>query len=211
MPLHKIIQHDPSTQILIWKITESFLELSSGLELKEKSTIRLDGMKSELHQRAFLSVRKLLQESGYSDFNLHYDAFGKPHLDDGKHISISHSHAFSSIVITNRNVGIDLEMQREKITVIAHKFAAIEAVFLNSNTQDYIQKLTVIWGAKEAIFKIRNEVGISFKDHIEVYPFEVDARETTAILNFENKKTEYDIFFEEVENFTLVYAFEKQL
>jgi hypothetical protein len=43
-------------------------------------------MKSEVHQRAFL-VFKLLQKAGYSDFD--YDAFGKPHLHDGKFIFIT--------------------------------------------------------------------------------------------------------------------------
>jgi phosphopantetheinyl transferase len=180
------------------------------VKLKEKSATRLNGMKSELHQRAFLSVRKLLQEAGYSDFDLHYDQYGKPYFEDGTHISISHSHEFSSIILTNQNVGIDLEMQRDKIKVIAHKFAETEKYFLNPNNEDYIQKLTVIWGAKEALFKIRNEVGISFKDHIEVLPFEITSKQTVAVLNFENKKTEYDIFFVAVENYTLVYAFEKR-
>jgi hypothetical protein len=36
-------------------------------------SIRLNGMKSEMHQRAFLSVRKLLQEAGYD--LIYYDVF----------------------------------------------------------------------------------------------------------------------------------------
>ncbi|WP_298221363.1 4'-phosphopantetheinyl transferase superfamily protein [Flavobacterium sp.] len=210
MPLHKIIDHNPDTQILVWKITETFEELSQGMPLKEKSAVRLSGMKSELHQRAFLSVRKLLQQAGYSDFDLHYDAFGKPYFEDGRHISISHSHEFSTIILSNRNTGIDLEMQREKIKVIAHKFAEAESDFLEPEATDYIQKLTVIWGAKEAIFKIRNETGISFKDHIKVAAFDIGQKQTTAMLNFQQKHIAFDIFFDEVENFTLVYAFEKQ-
>jgi phosphopantetheinyl transferase len=210
MPLHKIITVSPTSKILIWKITESFESLSNEVQLKQKSAERISGMKSELHQRAFLCVRKLLQEIGYSDCDLHYDPFGKPYLDDGKHISISHSHEFASIMISDQNIGIDLEMQREKITAIAHKFAEIESPFLNPHEKDYIKKLTVIWGAKEAIFKIRNEVGISFKDHIEVKSFEILQKKTTAILDFESKHIEYDIFFEEVEGFTLAYAFQKK-
>jgi len=162
MPLHKIIDHDPDTQILVWKITETFEELSQGMPLKEKSADRLSGMKSELHQRAFLSVRKLLQQAGYSDFNLHYDAFGKPYFEDGRHLSISHSHEFSTIILSHRNTGIDLEMQREKIKVIAHKFAEAESDFLKPEATDYIQKLTVIWGAKEAIFQNPQRNGYQF-------------------------------------------------
>lgn len=211
MPVFKTIHHNTQTEILVWKITETLDELKSSTSLRDTSQIRLDGMKSESHQRGFLSVRKLLQERGYSDFDLFYDEFGKPHLKDGRHISISHSHLFSSIILSDENCGIDLEMQRHKIISIAHKFADEESDFLSKTEQiQYIRQLTVIWGAKEAIFKIRNEVGISFKDHIHVNPFTIDSKKAVAILKFGSLLLKYDIFFDEVEDYTIVYAFQQQ-
>lgn len=211
MPLFKSIYIDPSSQILVWDITESFEELFGQVQLNEKSLERLNGMKSQLHQRAFLSVRKLLQEMGYNDFDLFYDKSGKPHLKDGNHISISHSHEFSTIIISNQKAGIDIEMQREKILQIADKFVNNQELqrLKSFDNQDFIKKLTVKWGAKEAIFKIRNEKGISFKDHIQVNPFEIRDKKTTAVLKIENTKQQFYINFEEIEDFTLVYAFEK--
>ena len=211
MPLFKTINFNPSTQILVWKITESYEELYHEVQLNEKSLQRLQGMKSELHQRGFLSVRKLLQEAGYNDFDLYYDELGKPHLQDGKFISISHSFHFSTIIISDQKAGIDIEMQREKIIRIADKFVNNHELdrLKSFDNQDYIKKLTVKWGAKEAIFKIRNEKGISFKYHIQVNPFEIQDQKTTALLEFENTKQQFAILFEEMEDFTLVYAFEK--
>ena len=211
MPLYKTINHNSSTKILVWKISESFEMLKNEVKLNEKSQIRLNGMKSEMHQRGFLSIRKLLQKTGYSDFDLFYDVFGKPHLTDGRHISISHSYEFATIIISDKKVGIDIEKQREKIVLIAEKFVnEKELLRLKSqNNQDYVQKLTVKWGAKEAIFKIRNEEGISFKDNIWVNKFEIEDKKTTAVLDIKNTKQEFFIYFEEIDNFTLVYAFEK--
>ena len=211
MPLYKTINYSPSTQILIWEITESFEELLGKVILKEKTQARLNKMKSEMHQRAFLSVRMLLKEAGYTDYELHYDEFGKPYFRDGKHVSITHSHHLSAIITSDETVGIDIEMQREKIIRIADKFVnPTELNRLKSfDLQDYIKKLTIKWGAKEAIFKIRNEKGISFKDHIQVNPFEIEDQKTTAILELENIKQQFSIHFEEFEGFTLVYAFEK--
>jgi phosphopantetheinyl transferase len=167
-------------------------------------------MKSELHQRAFLSVRKLLQEKGYTDFDLEYDEFGKPHLKDGNHISISHSHEFSTIIISDQKAGIDIELQREKIIKIADKFVDYEFEFLNKQSQEeYIKKLTVIWGIKESIFKIRNEIGISFKEHIQAKVFEIKDQSGIATLTFQNKTEDFSFHFEEIENFILVYVFEK--
>jgi 4'-phosphopantetheinyl transferase len=218
MPLYKAITLNPSTQILVWEITESFQELSSEVVLNESNTVRLNGMKSEMHQRAFLSVRKLFQEAGYTDFDLFYDKFGKPLLYDGKHISITHSHQFSALILSDEVVGIDIELQREKIIRIADKFVDSEFLFLEKeNNEEYIRKLTVIWGAKEAIFKIRNEKGISFKDHIKVNAFEMKEAQIKTELHFDDIVRDFNVCFEEFEsnddrgfkqNFTLVYAFE---
>jgi phosphopantetheinyl transferase len=210
MPLFKTILHNSKTEILVWKITETLEQLLLEVILNEKSKARLAGMKSVSHQCGFLSVRKLLQEKGYTDFDLYYDEFGKPHLNDGRHISISHSHEFSTIILSDQNCGIDLEMQREKIITIAHKFAEHEFEFLKDvGEKNYIRQLTVIWGAKEAVFKIRNEEGISFKDHIYVTPFNIEMKASVALLRFGLLNMNYNIFFEEVDHFTLVYAFQQ--
>ena len=209
MPLLKTINFNPTTEILLWKITESLAELSAEVTLNPKNQQRFNGMKSELHQRAFLSVRKLLQLKGYTDFDLEYDQFGKPHLKDGKHISISHSHEYATIIISDEITGIDIELQRDKIIRIADKFVEPEWEFLDKESQEYIRKLTVIWGVKESIFKIRNEAGISFKDHIHVHPFEIKDQSGIADLHFQNKSIQFKYHFIEIDNFTLVYAFQQ--
>ncbi|WP_426090812.1 4'-phosphopantetheinyl transferase family protein [Flavobacterium sp. DSR3-2] len=213
MPLFKTINLSRTvgntTQILVWKVTESYTELLEQVILNETNRMRLDGMKSEMHQRAFLSVRKLLQKTGHTDLDLYYDEFGKPHLHGKKHISITHSHNFSAIIISDETVGIDIELQRDKITRIADKFCNSEFKFLDMDSEEYIRKLTVIWGAKEAIFKIRNEKGISFKNHINVQSFELNVKQNDAKLHFNNLIIDFNIHFEEIEGFTLVYAFQK--
>lgn len=210
MPLYQTIQFNENTKILIWKITESFDELYSQVTLKEKTQRRLDGMKSEMHQRAFLSVRMLIQEMGFTDKDLHYDEFGKPYFDCHNYISITHSYNYAAIIISEETVGIDMELQRDKIIRIADKFTDYECSYLQSDfTEDYIKKLTVIWGAKEAIFKIRNEKGISFKDHIRVDDFSLNEKKTSASLYFDDLILDFEVHYVEIENFTLVYAFEK--
>ncbi|HEX9979970.1 MAG TPA: 4'-phosphopantetheinyl transferase superfamily protein [Flavobacterium sp.] len=210
MPLYKTIQFSSTTTIHIWKIEEDFNDLFDCVALTDKNTVRVFSMKSEQHQRGFMSVRMLLQHAGYKDSDLIYDDSGKPHLNNGKHISISHSHEFSAIILSDVNIGIDLELRREKVALLADKFCDIELAYLDEDdTNDYISRLTVIWGVKESIFKIRNEIGISFKDHIVVHPFNMPAAKATATLDFNGSKTDFEIYFEEFETYTLVYAFEK--
>jgi phosphopantetheinyl transferase len=211
MPLYQTITHNSATKIYIWKIEESFETLTNEVVLNHNSQVRLNGMKSELHQRGFLSVRKLLQHAGYSDLDLYYDAFGKPHLNDGMHISITHSHEFSAIILSDQNTGIDIERRRDKIINIADKFVDLESRFLDKQAHsDYISRLTVIWGVKESVFKICNEPGISFKNHIQVDSFQMNDSSGFAVLKMEQVQRFFEIYFEEIENFNLVYAFEKE-
>lgn len=207
MPIHKITNHNSTTKIYIWKISETYDELTSEIILNEKSQIRLQNMKSEMHQRGFLSVRKLLQAAGYSDFDLFYDESGKPSLLNNKFISISHSHEMSAIIISSKPVGIDLEIQKEKVLKIASKFMDISHLD-NLSHQDQIKKSTMIWGIKEVIFKIENQKGISFPDHIFESEFNLLDKKARAQLRFQNKVKNFNINFEEIENYILVWGFQ---
>lgn len=206
MPLYKTINVNSKTIVKIWKIEESYEDLFQSVALKPESLRRVLGMKSALHQRGFLSVRKLLAEFGYSDFDLLYEACGKPHLKDGKHISITHSFDFSAVIISDDIIGIDIEKQRDKIAVIAHKFIGYEAEYLIENDLDYIKKLTAIWCVKEALYKLFATPFLSFKKHCLVIPVSDNDMETVAWIDYENKKFRYHIHFLEFEGFTCAYA-----
>ncbi len=209
MPFYKKIVINKTTSIFIWKIEEDFNTLFRQVQLKDVSLARLESMKSESHQNGFLAVRMLLQHIGYSDFDLYYDNFGKPHLKDGKQISISHSCDFSSILISNTITGIDLEVLKEKIVTIAPRFMDVRHLE-GLNNVDKIKKATVIWGVKESIFKIKNEKGISFPQHIFEKEFHLDDNRGIAQLRFNNIIEEYCFQFEFVENYALVCAFQNK-
>ncbi|GAA4950004.1 4'-phosphopantetheinyl transferase superfamily protein [Algibacter agarivorans] len=206
MPLYKTITPNSQTTVKIWKITESYEDLKRGVNLKPVALERVLGMKSELHQRGFLSVRHLLAAFGYEDADLFYDENGKPHLKDGKQISITHSFNFSAVIISDLTVGIDIEKQRDKITVIAHKFIDYEFDYLNKNATDYIKKLTAIWCVKESLYKLFATPGLSFRKHSLVIPFAIHDSETVAWIDYKNRKYRYNIHFLEFEGFTCAYA-----
>jgi 4'-phosphopantetheinyl transferase len=206
MPLHQKISINENTRILVWRITESYAELFQQVRLREVCLIRLNGMLSEIHRRGFLSIRKLLELEGYSDFDLFYDENGKPHLLDEKHISITHSGEYSAIVISDENAGIDIESRREKIIRIADKFIGSEFSYLDAGAEDFISKLTVIWGVKESIYKMSNSKELSFKDNIDVQAFEMSDRQGEARLRFQGREADFDFFFYEIDEFVLVYA-----
>jgi phosphopantetheinyl transferase len=207
MPLLQVKELNSTTKLWVWKISETWDELFHSVALKDVSLARLETIKSESHQKGFLSVRKLLMSAGYTDFDLYYDEFGKPHLKDRKHITISHSNEFSVIVISDEVIGADLEVLKDKIVKIAPRF--MEVFHLeNLSDEEQIQKATVIWGIKESIFKIKNEPGISFPLHIFENEFKLEDKKAMAELRFNNKVEHFEVVFDFIENYAFVCAFQ---
>ncbi|WP_298116709.1 4'-phosphopantetheinyl transferase superfamily protein [Flavobacterium sp.] len=217
MPLHKVVYLSNNTKLYLWKITEDFDTLFSQVKLKDSSLARLETMKSESHQKGFLAVRMLLQHNDYSDFDLFYDEFGKPHLKPqgcsikDVEVSISHSNDFSAIAISDSKVGLDLEQLKEKTLRIAPRFMNVSHLE-NLSEEEKIKKATVVWGIKESIFKIKNEKGISFPNHIFEDDFSFDDKKATATLklndNPEVSGEKFQIQFDSVEDYIFVCAFQ---
>ncbi len=207
MPLEKTIQVNAHTQVLVWKITESFETLHQGVVLSKNSKERLQNMKSLSHQCGFLSIRQLLLAAGYQDADLTYDENGRPHLNDGKFISITHSFSYSAIIVSSHNVGVDIEMQREKIIRIADKFInSKEQALLVNNINLKVKQLTVIWGAKEAMYKMCNSRSLSFKDNMNVEAFDLTDESGKCEVSSENFSKSFYFYFFEMDNFMLVYT-----
>jgi phosphopantetheinyl transferase len=207
MALYKTLTVNKTTKVLIWKIEESISELKEGILLSKNSATRLNSMKSELHQKGFVSIRHLLKEVGYTDIDLIYDEFGKPHLKDGKFISITHSYTFTAIIVSDDlHVGIDIEKQREKILKIAHKFTPFEEYKTFANVDALIRKLTIVWGAKESLYKIFGKKKLLFLHHIYIEDFRFADEKTTGEIRYNGENRAYKIVFLEFEGFTCVFA-----
>ena len=213
MPLHKVVYLSNNTKLYLWKITEDFDTLFNEVPLKDSSLKRLKDMKSESHQKGFLAVRMLLKHLDYTDFDLYYDEFGKPHIKPQGcsikevEISISHSNDFSAVVISEQKVGLDLEQLKEKTLKIAPRFMDVSHLD-NLSQEEKIKKATVVWGIKECIFKIKNEKGISFPNHIFEDDFSFEDKKATATLRFNDKEENFNIQFDAVEDYIFVCAFQ---
>ena len=215
MPFYKELKINEHTIAYFWKISEDISWFNEKSELNDNSVSRLKSMQSVAHKKGFLAVRMLLQHIGLSDFDLFYNEFGKPYLNVEnlevgikKHISISHSHEFSCICISNKAVGIDIEKCKEKTLKIASRFMEVSHIE-NLSMADKITKATLIWGIKESIFKLKNEKGISFPKHIFESPFKLADRKGNAKLIFNNTTEEFQFQFDIIEDYAFVCALTK--
>lgn len=232
MPLHQILSINETTTAYFWHITEDVTSLFRAVSLSDCSNKRLEGMKSEAQQKAFLAVRMLLLHLGYSDEDLTYDASGKPHLKrevsgtknenenplpvthcpspNNRYISISHSHDFAAICVSDQEVGIDIELRKEKILKIASRYMNVRHLEQLS-IEEQIAKATTVWGIKEAIFKIKNEKGISFPDHIFESDFRLSDTTTQAELHFKQQVEPFAIHFQPIANYIFVCALRQKV
>lgn len=155
--------------LYVWHITESLVELEVSLQLSAASQERLTKMKSENHQKAFLAVRQVLRQLNLADGDLCYDTNGKPSLCTGKHISISHSFDYAIVAISTQNIGVDVELIRDKIIRLSGKFCnERELALAPEPVDDKMDYLTEIWSVKEALFKMCNSRSLSFAQDMEV-------------------------------------------
>ena len=103
-------------QIAVWKITESLDELE-----KIDAYIDCSKFKSEKRKKEFLACRWLLNAIN-PKITITYNKFGAPELDNGEHISISHSRNLVAIIISKTKVGLDIEQIRNNPLKLSLKF-----------------------------------------------------------------------------------------
>jgi 4'-phosphopantetheinyl transferase len=105
------------------------------------------------------------------DLEIGYEENGRPVLNNGTHISISHSFDLLVILFSRETseIGVDVEKVREKIMNIITKFLSREE--LDELTGSSYAKYTLYWAAKEAVYKAAGIPGLLFGEEMLVEPF----------------------------------------
>jgi len=70
-----------------------------------------------------------------------------------------------------------------------------------------ISKLTIVWGAKESLYKIYGKKKLLFLHHIYIEDFKFSDEKTTGEIRYNGENTAYNISFLEFEGFTCVFAY----
>jgi len=98
----------------------------------------------------------------------------KPYLPGEQyHFSISHCGNYAAAIVSSTHrTGIDIEQPSEKVARVMHKFMHENDLVFMSNSYLYdrspLELLTVMWSAKEALFKWFSLGGVDFKDHMQL-------------------------------------------
>jgi 4'-phosphopantetheinyl transferase len=214
MPILFIKEVAKNIRVGVWEITETADWFLSQINLSDHDKKNLAVYVNEQRKTHGLAYRKLLTDifTG-KDIEIEYDENGKPSVlgFDG-HISVSHAGKYAAVIVSEKQkVGIDIEKITSRIEKIAHKFMGKEEeLFIPiASRQKY---LYLIWGAKEALYKMYGKRNLDFKENIFVKAF---ADESSGCFDAEIKtekqliksRLEYEI----LDGYTLVYTVENAL
>ncbi len=202
MSLFETINVDEKTHLYVWKVTESLDDLVAKVRLEGVHQIKYDALKTETDKKNFLAARCILQSLGYSSEDLFYDEEGKPFLKNGKHVSISHSFDMVVVIISEYPVGVDIEKKRQKILNVAEKFTQWDYRNTSFSAHNVLQKLTMIWSAKEAGFKAHGNPEITVSNIMVKDFFPNDTKTKIKI-----EESVYDVSFMNLyDDFVLAYC-----
>lgn len=190
MSLQEIIKKKHYT-IGVWTETESLEEL-----LSMNPNISVSHLKSYKRKKEYLTIRLLLHKL-IPNTKLSYNKYGGPQINTRKKISISHSKGLSAIIISDQSVGIDIEKISKQTLKLSDKF-----ILDNRHTPLTIEKTTLIWCCKEAIYKLHVTGNIDFKD-ILLEPFTVQHE---GVIQAKFKDITYSLTYKRINNHFLVYV-----
>ncbi len=177
MPL--VYQHNinETTKLAIWHIEEPDDFFLQRVPLKKDV--------SHPHKRLQHLAGRYLLPLLFDNFPLEEILIAdtrKPFLEKEQyHFSISHCGDYAAAIASKtERVGIDIELITPKIQKVQHKFVDNEELlFLDDKYRRFMQQsrpgeklemefLTLLWSAKESIFKWRGQGQMDFKNHMRL-------------------------------------------
>ena len=201
MPLTQVTRLTPDLSFALWHIEESLEELAAQYSFTPADKALLDQYKVESRKREWLSARLALKElmytHGLAEHTIYKDEFGKPHIEGSSgQISISHTTHWGAAVFSMAGpVGIDIEFPKPQVQRIARKFLHADEEAWTGNDLD---KLTQVWCAKEAMYKLHGRTQLIFASELYVHHPE-DAFPTAGEIRENGRLAPYRLHYQKSE------------
>jgi len=174
MPIFFQQQINENTRLGVWKIeeTEEFF----------RGNVPVSRAVTHPHKRLQHLAGRFLLQFLFPDFPYELIEIAdtrKPFLPDEQyHFSISHCGDYAAAIVSKeKRVGVDIEIPQEKVTKIIHKFLSENErrIFNIESSDPGIELTTVLWSAKEAVFKWYGNGGVDFRQHTQLQEHDLAA------------------------------------
>ena len=142
-----------------------------------------------------LSTKSLLNQMG-EDREITYNSYGAPQISKDKYISISHSAELVSIILSKNKCSLDIEKISNRAIKIFNRFEKQKKLIEKDS-----DLATLIWSAKECIFKLYQKGNINFKEDIIIS--KIDSKKNKISVLFKEEKIILN--YQKINNHFLVY------
>ena len=191
MPLLRIIKRDEAT-IGLWEMVDGEFDSYTDDYLRGAIGEAEKRYKSNARRMEYICERALLKDMMNGKIvKIFHNEDGKPILNNGLNISISHTRGYIAIILSEtKNVGIDIEYVSDRVEKISSRFMR------EDESADDIISLLVHWCAKETLYKLFSS------EHLDFMNIKVNIDETVSATNLLNNIT-VPLFVESTSNYVL--------
>jgi len=208
---HRIYHSEVHNNItLLWcKHKTNEEALLEELQLDADDTDRLGKMTATHRRCEWLTTRWLLKQLHPQSYKISYHQSGKPYVVDAPfEIGITHSKDYVALAISynNRAVGIDCETFSERIVKVRSKFASRRELVQAST--NLIPNLTLVWCAKEALYKHYEVGNVDFINDMEINNFEFSSQGGTCSGVITKTATTHQLSYKIIDNTVIMWVSE---
>ena len=226
MPLHSVQRLSPTAVLGLWHLTEAPEALWVALPNAAAYQPLLPATADTKRQAQWLAGRRLahalfdeLPTPLPPETLVQNDATGRPWLAGAPAdavVSLSHSGEWAAAVLAQSGrAGVDIEFIRDKAQRLAGKFLAEnEWAHARAATADADAAAdthyTLLWSAKEALYKLAAQRGIIFRQQLLLHAFSPEASgEIPATLVLDGTETRHRICYAQpAPGYVLTYCHE---
>lgn len=205
MPIFFQHQINESTRLGIWKIEETEEFFLSNVPLRPQVT-------HPLKRLQHLAGRFLLQflYPGFPYELIRIADTRKPYLPNEQYqFSISHCGDYAAAIVSSQQrVGVDIEITSEKAEKIKNKFLTpneqlIFSLMPGGVTGSGSHLTTLLWCAKESVYKWFGDGGVDFRKHIQLEG--LHENDETILGHFAKTKQELLINYRRLDHLILTW------
>lgn len=159
MPLIFKEKVEEDVMLGMWRIDEDINEFSHIALLPDSLKLEIAEFTSMQRKREVLAVRCLLNNIFGHYVGLNHNKDGKPYLENGYNISISHSKDVATVIVSSkRKVAIDVEYISQRVERVVSRLLRED-----ENPQNLIEEI-LYWCTKETLYKFYSEEHLSLAD-----------------------------------------------
>lgn len=200
MPLIFKEKVEEDVMLGMWRIDEDINEFSHIALLPDSLKLEIAEFTSMQRKREVLAVRCLLNNIFSHCVGLNHNKDGKPYLENGYNISISHSKDVATVIVSSkRKVAIDVEYISQRVERVVSRLLRED-----ENPQNLIEEI-LYWCTKETLYKFYSEEHLSLAD-MRVLSVEGDSINGIIIAENVQRCETLNVAYRIFDGYVLTYA-----